>query len=382
MTAQRRRYALYLADLSRRRNLSNGIINYALGLAGALPDQLRDDEQLVLLANADIVAELGAAAHHPRVEVVTLAAPQGRMERLQLDHLGVLDAVRRSSASIVHFPKGNLPIAASRLRTPTVVTLHDDIPWQYVRRRLRGGMPYAQAIYFAGMNLLSWNRADRVLLVSNFAATQLAAVPMARERSSSEAIVTSEGISWRDDLMTPLSERTPQVLHLGSPLGHKQSARAISWTGEHLRSRGDGLRLRVIGPLSTEGEDAAAAAGADRVRDFVPADALSHELATSRALVFSSDYEAFGLPPVEAYASGTPATFPTVTAMSEVMAGLPGGHAPGDRTAFEQSIDAVLALTDDDLVTLQQTVRDRYAWARCAGATAQVYRSLGPGPND
>lgn len=377
MTGNRRRYALYLADLSRRRNLSNGIINYAIGLAAALPDRLHDDEQVVLLANADMISELGATVHHPRIEIVELPTPGGRLERLRLDHVGVLDAVRRSAAHTVHFPKGNLPLAVSRMRTPTVVTLHDDIPWQYVRRRLRGGMPYAQAVYFAGMNLLSWNRADRVLLVSDFAASQLAAMPMARQRHTDDAIVAGEGISLPEYPVVPVDERARQVLHLGSPLGHKQSARAIRWTGEHLRKRGDGLRLRVIGPLSPEGEEAAEAVAADRVRTFVPAEDLAKELAMSRALVFSSDYEAFGLPPVEAFASGTPAVFPTVTAMSEVMAGLPGGHDPGDRSGFDRSLDAVLTLGDAELVNLQRTIRERYDWAHCAEATVEVYRSLG-----
>src|SRR5437773_8185149 len=53
-----RTYGLYLGDLRRTRNRSHGIINYAVGLANALPAYLGPNESLSVLASDEIRAEL------------------------------------------------------------------------------------------------------------------------------------------------------------------------------------------------------------------------------------------------------------------------------------------------------------------------------------
>ncbi|MDF9883965.1 glycosyltransferase involved in cell wall biosynthesis [Pseudomonas silensiensis] len=94
------------------------------------------------------------------------------------------------------------------------------------------------------------------------------------------------------------------------------------------------------------------------------------------ALIFPSLYEGFGLPVLEAMASGTPVILTQHSAMPEV-AGAAGNYiAPDDPDTLR---DAMIRLIDDPLhwqvcreAGLQQA--KLFSWERCAKATARAYR--------
>ncbi|AZD82829.1 glycosyltransferase family 4 protein [Pseudomonas chlororaphis] len=120
----------------------------------------------------------------------------------------------------------------------------------------------------------------------------------------------------------------------------------------------------------------ALASGHVRLLGYLPDEQVAHLVAGARALIFPSLYEGFGLPVLEAMASGTPVVVTQRSAMPEV-AGLAGNYVePGDVHGLNSTM---LRLIDDEPhwqacreAGLQQA--GRFSWRHCAQITARTYR--------
>lgn len=135
-----------------------------------------------------------------------------------------------------------------------------------------------------------------------------------------------------------------------------------------------GLPLVVAGP---EKEPALVrelrARGAD-VRGFVTPAELAGLYRRATALVLPSRYEGFGIPVIEAMASGTPVVISSDAALVEVAGGAAEIAADGD---FAGAIGRVLA--DRERYVRAGLARvGHFSWQETARLTAEVYRSLLP----
>jgi glycosyltransferase involved in cell wall biosynthesis len=365
------RFGLYLADLDPARNDSAGTINYALGLADALPLLLAPGERLFVLANPTIAEAIPTLADRDSVELDLVPMPTGAVSRLMRDHFGALRWARRRRLDTIHFPKGHIPIRPAR-GISTVATLHDDIAVRYASGELGRAGHHFKRLYFRWAVTHSLRQADRILTVSQFSAEQLAGLV---SDHGSPAVVTYEGVSLPPHGFVPLAARTNLIVVIGSPFPHKQTYRSVSWAMRFIHGAPDaGLRLVVTGRLDRKTEELCEAQPITRVPVALSAADLSQLLASARALVFGSTYEGFGLPPVEAYSLGTPATYVEVGAMREIMAGFPGGHEQ-TYASFAVALDTVLRLRDAELGALQSQMQQRYDWRDVALRTLDVYRA-------
>jgi len=108
---------------------------------------------------------------------------------------------------------------------------------------------------------------------------------------------------------------------------------------------------------------------------YLPDEQVAQLLAGARALIFPSLYEGFGLPVLEAMASGTPVVITRSSAMPEV-AGDAGNYIEADDA--DGLRDAMSRLIDDQ--AHWQACREAglqrarlFSWKRCAQATAGAY---------
>jgi alpha-1,3-rhamnosyl/mannosyltransferase len=120
----------------------------------------------------------------------------------------------------------------------------------------------------------------------------------------------------------------------------------------------------------------ALACGHVRLLGYLPDEQVAQLVAGARALVFPSIYEGFGLPVLEAMASGTPVIVTRRSAMPEV-AGAAGHYIePDDVDGLR---DAMSRLIDDQPHWLEcreaGLLQARlFSWGRCATITAGAYR--------
>jgi len=116
-----------------------------------------------------------------------------------------------------------------------------------------------------------------------------------------------------------------------------------------------------------------------RFLGFVPFEALRVFFESAALFVFPSLYEGFGLPPLEAMASGTPVVASNVSALSEVL-----GDAAllvNPENVFEIARAIQDALLDEDLrgelIAKGKAQAARYSWERTAREVLEVYRDVG-----
>jgi len=115
-----------------------------------------------------------------------------------------------------------------------------------------------------------------------------------------------------------------------------------------------------------------------RYLGFVPDADLPLLYAGAALFVYPSVYEGFGLPPVEAMASGVPVVVADASCLPEVTGGAAMLVAPEDIDAFASRLEQ--ALVDDGWRKQARAaglrVASGYSWDRCARETMDVYRSL------
>lgn len=119
-------------------------------------------------------------------------------------------------------------------------------------------------------------------------------------------------------------------------------------------------------------------AGWLRYLGYVPQDGLPALVAGARLFVFPSFYEGFGLPVLEAMASGTPVICASASSLPEVAADAAMLFDPADVSALTLAL--ARGIDDSDWrEAARQTGLQRaaqFSWQRCAVATADAYRDV------
>jgi glycosyltransferase involved in cell wall biosynthesis len=172
----------------------------------------------------------------------------------------------------------------------------------------------------------------------------------------------------------------PTVLYVGSIFTRRHVPELIEGF-TRLAQRHPTARLQIVGDNRTTPRvdlDAMvrAAGGADRIdiRSYVGDEELRGLYRRARAFVFLSDYEGFGLPPVEALSAGLPLVVLDTPIAREIY----GPAAIYVQRPDPGLVDAALerALTDSvertRLIDAAAGVLARYSWDECARRTLQI----------
>jgi alpha-1,3-rhamnosyl/mannosyltransferase len=142
--------------------------------------------------------------------------------------------------------------------------------------------------------------------------------------------------------------------------------------------------LVLIGGVGWESEDieaevrTLASRGEILALGYVAEDQLALLYSAARALVYASLYEGFGLPPLEAMASGTPVIAGNTSALPEVVDTAGVLVDPFDEAEIR---DSMLRLAEDealaDTLSTRGLERSRqFSWKSCAALTRAVYHQV------
>lgn len=273
--------------------------------------------------------------------------------------------LRRLRPSITHFQH----VVAPRYEGRAVVTVHD-----LSFEREPSLMPPRDRFFFRTMVPRAVRRAERVLAVSEQTKRDVIeqyGIPEAK------IVVTPNGV---DESFTPngtARDGAPYVLFVGALQARKDPLTAI----EALSLTPGSLRLLLAGP-DKGGERAARAAvsrlGLDGRVEFV-GHVERPELAAlyrgAECFVLPSRYEGFGLPVLEAMASGTPVVTTTAGSLPEVADDAAILVEPGNAAALAGGIERALADRERLVAAGLQHAR-KFSWTETARRTLDVYREL------
>ncbi|HEY6962603.1 MAG TPA: glycosyltransferase family 1 protein [Gaiellaceae bacterium] len=260
-------------------------------------------------------------------------------------------ALRRIRPDLVHFQHVLPPLH----RGPGVVTVHD---LSFERDpSLMGALDRA---IFKTLVPRSVHRALRVFTVSERTRRdleELYGVP------SEKIVVTPNGV---DERFAPGTGGGGYLLYVGAIQQRKDPLAALA------AARDVGLPLVVVGPEREPQLARALRDGGALLRGWVDGEELARLYRDAEALVFPSRYEGFGLPVVEAMASGTPVVATDDAAVREV-AGDAALYAPRD----ELGASVRRALAERARYAAAGVERARsFSWAAAARATLAVYEEL------
>jgi glycosyltransferase involved in cell wall biosynthesis len=321
-----------------------------------------------------------------------------RVDSSRLDHFELPSLIRRLRIDVTHIPFHRVPLL---LKRPYAVTIHDLSSLFYddasgalhaVRGfRLRRGLERAGGIIAVSgatqrdvMNLVP-RAADKVRLIYN------APDPLFMQRQGSGANDSGakDAARERHRILERYQIRYPFLLYAGSIRPQKNIPRlieAFAVARSGLESHGGyrDLRLIIIGDEISRHPDVRRAVIHSRVEHcvrflgFIPFDTLRifHELAT--AFVFPSLYEGFGLPPLEAMASGTPVIASAVSSLPEVVGGAAMLVNPENVFDIARGITEVLLNHElrEELIVKGRKQAASFSWARTADEVLKLYEEL------
>ena len=358
-----------------------GIGTYIRNLLRQLARLDRDTDYVLLCKERDlgIAAPLG-----PNFRTVLEASPNYSLR----EQIHVPWVLSRTKPDVFHAPHYVLPPA---VRCRSVVTIHDCIHLmfpQYLRNR--ASHAYARAAMWAAAR-----RSDRILTVSEASKRDI----LHFFNVAPEKIVVVYNAIDEHFWVTPPEEDVARVreryqlnhkfvLYVGNIKPHKNLVRIIEAFDELRRSDVDeDLKLLIIGDEISKLPALRRAVHQHKLHKQVrflgyQSDAtlaILYRLAS--VFVFPSLYEGFGLPPLEAMASGTPVVTSNVSSLPEVTGDAAVLVDPYDVDAIADGMRRVLA---DPLLAADMRRRGferarEFSWERSVARTREVYAAVGGG---
>jgi len=300
---------------------------------------------------ADAGLEIAAVTRHPELVpdgVLPVLLP-ARSQELRMAWT-LPRTLRRLGAALVHTQYA-LPF---RSPCPVVVTIHD-LSFEHGLMGRRDRLVFERVVPRAA------REAARVLTVSERTKRDLVehyGIPPER------IVVTPNGV---DPAFHPATQDAPAArpyaLAVGAIQERKNQPAALA------AAREAGLELVVVGPVKDERVAAELREGGARLEGYVEVERLAELYRGAACLVQSSRYEGFGLPVVEAMASGTPVVTVPDPALVEV-----AGDAAVVVPEEELAAGIRRALEERDTLAAAGLERARaFTWEAAARATVAAY---------
>lgn len=289
--------------------------------------------------------------------------------------------LNRVSADLFHFTHFNIPVL---FRRPFVVTIHDItrfiFPGQSDKSLLK-------QIVYEYIFHQSVTKARSLITVSDTTYTDLHQLPLSLPKIHETIPEGVQAIffkpasrSDRNRIRQLLRTQQPYLLFVGVWMEHKNIERILE-AYALVRQRHPTLQLVMTGVHKHNYVDVLARARAWQVEQqvifpgFIAEELLPALYQEATAFLFPSLYEGFGLPALEAAASGIPVITANVSGPSEVMAGAAELVNPEDTSDIVRGIHRVLA---DDAYRSQCIASGRqhaaqFTWRTCAHRTLALY---------
>ncbi len=373
---------IYLADQNPQRDRSLGIT----AMTRSLMQQMVPREDLRLI---QLISRSSFAFEHPQMRSLRLPFRTDRAaQRFLAD--AVHPWMTGKDADLWYYPKGYVS-RWIQPNVPTVGTMHDTIVQHYADHypETRSASAFR---YWIGNTKRSLITLDRVLTISQHAASQLRKFCDRYDLPAPEIEVTYEGSSWEDQRETVFEKThrggTLEVVHLASSVPHKGTNRLLThW--QTLQHRGRDLpSLLLVGSLDDSGNILYESLRNVSLKPTQPPGDLQRTIGNASALILASEIEGFGLPALEAYYVGTPVCYGLGTSIDEVLGswGSDGGYQLDDVDALERAIDQTLSFSSNRVKQITNHLYENFSMKKITDRLVSAFRKTvgvedGPGSN-
>lgn len=291
------------------------------------------------------------------------------------EQIGLPRHARQAGLDVLHCTATTLPFWQT---VPTVVTIHDTLPWQEEQRRacerwyLNTLIPAAIAKCAEIITISESSRADIIALWPSLE-PKLHVIP----HGIGDAYLKAEKHALSRQLASAIGPG-PYFLYVGGALPRKRFAWSVKVV-ESLTSLD--VRLVACGFSESERSVAMASIAADMRRwvtflPFVSEADMPALYGQAVAVLYPTLYEGFGLPALEAQAVGTPVLFSPLGSLKELEGPLARILPPNDLGAWVNACRAII-----DNPTSARSARDnartwakQFSWTVSANRHIEIYR--------
>lgn len=313
----------------------------------------------------------------------TLPCPYPQFSFNPLHEFGFARQLNQLKPDLVHFAMTQQPLTYFG---EIVTTTHDLTMFRFVRR---GTTP--KPIFALKMGLykflFKWShmKSDKIIVPTKFVAKELAAY---QPSTKHKIVVTYEaGELPNKDLParkpTAVSAKDEFIMYLGTAFPHKNLFKLVE-AFEILKKDHPKLKLVLVGKKEKHYEELEAFANKQpHAKDIIITGFLPDEEAKwlhqhSKAYVFTSLSEGFGLPPLEAMGYGSPIVSSDATCMPELYGD--AAHYFDARSAKDIAQKVHEVLSDkklrDRIVKNEPAVLAKFSWHTFAEETLTVYKEV------
>ena len=342
-----------IADQNVATTKSIGIYNLSTSLAQTLSEQPQL-ERLTILSNKTVSSDLTLTAK-ARVEECNYPI-LSRWGRIWWDQWGVYQRARAERNPWLFLPKGFCSFVA---RPPVKVAAYvHDIMGNFYSRRYPSYIPKLESHYFAKSLRATVCRSSVIFTNSNFSRSEL--LDFARQTGLKEPKVIVAGFGFRPIKEKP-GEKQNRVLLFVNKAPHKLTSLAVSFLTRWLRESNFNGVIDCLGTVSPATQNPTGPQW-----NWLGRVALgqSRELIRrARAVVYSSEYEGFGIPPVEAVLEGTCPVFSDIPALCETMGETGCPFSNDSESSFLAAMNRALSMAPATLQEWSESLLQRHTWA-------------------
>ncbi len=336
-----------LADQNFARTTSVGTYNVAVHLAKGLA--AHPGVELTVLNTPASGVEIAGVRN---IQFAGVTDSMGR--RVWWDQVRLNREVHRLRPDWLFMPKGYLSFMR-RPPCPTVAYVHDVMYHEYWRQGIPG-FPKFKSWYFRKCVEATLRYAQVIVTNSEYTKGQINAE--ARACGYPEPKLVAIGIGFAAPI--PAEEKQDQILALVSRWPNKITPRAVEYLSRWERQSRFAGQILCVGSLP----EGTVLPARWRWLQRLPAAEFNRTMGASKALVYFTRNEGFGMPPVEAALHGTAPVFSAIPPTEEAMLGLGLPFQNEDYESFRVAMDKALACPSETVAQWARALHARHNWDR------------------
>lgn len=344
-----------IADQNFKTTKSIGIYNFSRDLAKSLATH-PEIRSLSILSNRTI--DLGQI-ESGKTQLEECNSPlTGKVGRILWDQWGVYRAAAKSGKRWLFLPKG---FCSFIVRPPCRVAAYvHDVMGDYYQRCYPHFVSRLESEYFARSLSATLRRASVIFTNTDFSKEEMLSLARRKGITEPEITVAGYGFEKQGSAEQTTVEKEDRILLFASRWPHKRTDIALSLLKEWLRASGYQGVIDCIGIISPEMEKPQGSNWNWVGR--VPSAEGREMIRRARAVIYVSEYEGFGMPPVEAILEGTCPVYSNIPPLREVMGDVGCPFANDSPASFVEAMNTALQVSPETIRQWSESLLRRHNW--------------------